>query len=47
MLDNTIISYIKALQAASKENRLVIFAGAGTSVDAGIPHWNDLIEYEN
>lgn len=43
MLDNTIISYIKALQAASKENRLVIFAGAGTSADAGIPLWNNLV----
>lgn len=43
MLDNTIISYIKALQAASKENRLVIFAGAGTSVDAGIPLWSNFV----
>ena len=43
MLDNTIISYIKSLQAASKENRLVVFAGAGTSSDAGIPLWNDQV----
>lgn len=43
MLDNTQITYIKNLQQASKENRLVIFAGAGTSVDAGIPLWNQLI----
>lgn len=47
MLNNTIISYIKALLAASKENRLVVFAGAGTSADAGIPLWKDLIVYEN
>lgn len=43
MLDNTQITYIKALQKASKQNKLVIFAGAGTSADAGIPLWNTLI----
>lgn len=43
MLDNTKITYINALQKASKENRLVVFAGAGTSADAGIPLWNELI----
>lgn len=43
MLESTKIKYIEALQRASKENRLVIFAGAGTSVDAGIPLWNELI----
>lgn len=44
MLDNTQITYIKALQKASKQNKLVIFAGAGTSADAGIPLWNTLID---
>ena len=44
MLNNTQITYIKALQKASKENRLVIFAGAGTSADAGIPLWTELIK---
>jgi NAD-dependent SIR2 family protein deacetylase len=44
MLDNTQIFYIKALQKASRQNKLVIFAGAGTSVDAGIPLWNTLID---
>ena len=44
MLDNTQISYIKVLQKASRQNKLVIFAGAGTSVDAGIPLWNTLID---
>lgn len=43
MLDSTQITYIKSLQKASKENRLVIFAGAGTSADAGIPLWGKLI----
>ena len=43
MLTNTQITYIKALQKASKENRLVVFAGAGTSADAGIPLWNNLV----
>lgn len=43
MLNNTQIAYIKAIQKASKENRLVIFAGAGTSFDAGVPLWSGLV----
>lgn len=43
MLDNLTISYIKEIQEASAQNRLVVFVGAGASRDAGIPLWNDLV----
>lgn len=43
MLDNLTISYIKEIQEASAQNRLVVFVGAGASCDAGIPLWNDLV----
>ncbi len=35
---------IAKLQEAVKNRKLVIFAGAGISVDAGAPRWNDLIK---
>jgi len=35
---------IKRLQEAINKNKLVIFAGAGISVDSGIPDWDALIE---
>ena len=40
MLDNLTISYIKEIQEASAQNRLVVFVGAGASCDAGVPLWN-------
>lgn len=43
MLDNQTISYIKEIQEASAQNRLVVFVGAGASCDAGIPLWNDFV----
>ena len=43
MLDNLTISYIKEIQEASLQNRLVAFVGAGASCDAGVPLWNDLV----
>lgn len=43
MLDNLTISYIKEIQEASHQNRLVAFVGAGASCDAGVPLWNDLV----
>ena len=43
MLDNLTISYIKEIQEASAQNRLVVFVGAGASRDAGVPLWNDLV----
>ena len=42
-MNNITKSYIKDIQQAISENRLVIFAGAGTSCDAGVPMWNDLV----
>lgn len=43
MLDNLTVSYIKEIQEASQQNRLVAFVGAGASCDAGVPLWNDLV----
>ena len=43
MLDNLTLSYIKEIQEASKQKRLVAFVGAGASCDAGVPLWNDLV----
>lgn len=42
-MDNDIISHIKQIQEASRQNRLVIFVGAGVSASAGVPLWRDLI----
>ena len=41
MLDNLTIQYIKDIQQASQQNKLVIFVGAGASMDAGVPGWGD------
>ena len=43
MLDNLTISYIKEVQEAAQQNRLVAFVGAGASCDAGVPLWNALV----
>ena len=43
MLDNLTISYIKEIQEASAQNRLVVFVGAGASCDAGVPLWNGFV----
>lgn len=43
MLDNLTISYIKEIQEAAHQNRLVAFVGAGASCDAGVPLWNGLV----
>lgn len=43
MLDKLIISYIKEIQEASHQNRLVVSVGAGASYDAGVPLWNDFV----
>ena len=43
MLDNLTISYIKEIQEASSQNRLVVFVGAGASCDAGVPLWNSFV----
>lgn len=43
MLDNLTLSYIKEIQEAAQQNRLVAFVGAGASCDAGVPLWNALV----
>lgn len=43
MLDNLTIQYIKDIQQASQQNKLVIFVGAGASMDAGVPGWGDFV----
>lgn len=43
-MDNDIISHIKQIQEASRQNRLVIFVGTGVSASAGVPTWKDLVE---
>ena len=43
MLDNLTISFIKEIQEASRQKRLVAFVGAGASCDAGVPLWSDFV----
>ena len=42
-MNNDIISHIKQIQEASRQNRLVVFVGSGVSASAGVPLWNELI----
>lgn len=43
-MDNITRSHIEQIQQASKQNRLVIFVGAGVSVNSGVPLWSELIK---
>lgn len=43
-MDQQQISNLQNIQRASRENRLVVFVGAGVSMNSGIPSWNKLIE---
>lgn len=43
-MDNTIHSHILQLQEAMKQNRLVVFVGAGASASVGVPTWPKLIQ---
>lgn len=43
-IDNSTKSHIIQLQTAAKQNRLVVFVGAGVSASAGVPAWKSLIE---
>ena len=43
-LDNATKSHILQLQAAARQNRLVIFVGAGVSASASVPVWKELVE---
>lgn len=36
-MNNDIISHIKQIQEAARQNRLVVFVGAGVSASAGVP----------
>lgn len=42
-MDNITRSHIEQIQLASRQNRLVIFVGAGVSANSGVPLWSDLI----
>ncbi len=42
-MDNTTQSYILNLHEASQQGRLVVFVGAGVSVNSGVPAWEELI----
>ena len=43
-MDNTTQSHILHLQEAMKQNRLVVFVGAGASASVGVPAWPELIK---
>lgn len=42
-MDNQQIEILLNIQRASRENRLVIFVGAGVSMNSSVPSWNQLI----
>lgn len=42
-MDNITRSHIEQIQLASRQNRLVIFVGAGVSANSGVPLWSELI----
>lgn len=42
-MDNTQIAHLIHIQEASRQNKLVVFVGAGVSANSGIPTWNELI----
>ena len=44
IMDNITRSHIEQIQIASKQNRLVIFVGAGVSANSGVPTWEKLIK---
>lgn len=43
-MNNKFFTDVKNIRNAIDTNKLVVFAGAGVSVDAGVPGWNVLIE---
>jgi len=43
-LKNFTIKCIEKIKNASEQNKLIIFVGAGVSVNSGLPTWNDLIK---
>ena len=43
-MDNITKSHIRQIKQAMRQNKLVIFAGAGVSKSAGVPLWGELID---
>ena len=43
-MDSIQLANIKRISEASKSNRLVVFVGAGVSMNSEIPSWNELIQ---
>lgn len=43
-MDKQQLSHLSHIQQASRDNRLVIFVGAGVSRNSGIPTWDNLIK---
>ena len=46
-MNNVQLSNILHIQEASKQDKLVIFVGAGVSTNSGVPMWGKLIESLN
>lgn len=44
MITNTAQSHVRQIQRAIRENRLVLFVGAGVSASSGVPNWSQLID---
>lgn len=43
-MENNIIESKRIIQNASKNNKLVVFVGAGVSANSGIPMWGNIID---
>ena len=43
-MNNVQLSNILHIQEASKQDKLIIFVGAGVSTNSGVPMWGKLIE---
>ncbi len=44
IISNTTKSHIRQIQKAIRQNRLVVFVGAGASATCGVPRWSELID---
>ena len=43
-MDNKFHASINKIKEAQNQNKLVVFVGAGVSMNSEIPNWNSLIE---
>lgn len=43
LISKTTISHIRQIQKAIRQNKLVLFVGAGVSMSCGAPSWNELV----